>query len=70
MLMRNKSSIITGSPSMNYSEVDDETYSNVVGVPTSLSGPRLTAIWEGGSSSVPLPVGGRIVIGRSNRCEL
>lgn len=55
---------------MNYQGVEDETYSNVVGPPTSLTGPRLVAIWEGGTSSIPLPNEGRIVIGRSVRSEL
>ncbi len=55
---------------MNYQGVEDETYSNVVGPPTSLTGPRLVAIWEGGVSSIPLPKTGRIVIGRSVRCDL
>lgn len=54
---------------MNH-HVEDETYSNMVGSPSNLSGPRLVAIWEGGAASISLPDSGNVVVGRSARCEL
>lgn len=51
-------------------DIEDETHSQLGTEAKRVGGARLVALWEGGTASVPLPASGRILIGRSARCDL
>jgi two-component system, NtrC family, response regulator AtoC len=53
-------------------DVDDQTEMTGEGkaAPDTAGGPRLTAFWDGGSLSRPLPASGSISIGRSSTCDV